>query len=350
MLPRQENIEAVGVRLVHYQVQPEGTLLELVGRLFPAYRVEGGRVYLAGCRWEDRPFVCFRQCRNGETEEIWIDDHGQPVSSEQLQQLRLQDAQPITGPPLYGLGVFQRVLLQVQERAEALFGQDGQAAQVEIAAVWCRFVEGKLRFSIDSASADLAFSGWLPTVAPPPFICPHTGRATFHLAATHDGRILDASAIAQCEVSGRRLPADELVQCSWTAKRAAKDLIDFCSLSRQPVLRSELRSCAICQEKVSPAVLQEGVCSACRSLQPISKADPRMARLLAEYPTLDRWHRWQLAETKSVYILAASGLWKKLLLVVDKEALELRHVATRNRLQTHWRPVEPMQYSFVLRE
>ena len=41
-----------------------------------------------------------------------------------------------------------------------------------------------------------------------------------------------------------------------------------------------------------------GRCSACRSLAPVRKDDPRMARLLDEHPLLDRWPRWRIAETK----------------------------------------------------
>ena len=338
-----------GTQVVHYVPDQPGTLLELTARLFPAYRVEGGRVYLAGCQWEDRIFLRLRVAQNGQVEEIWTDDHGKPVPPDQIQQLGLRQLRPLTVPPPYAAGKFQKALAASQ-RAGANSTSNGRPDQEEIAAVWCKFISGKLRFTIGSVSVDLPFSGWARTLQPPPFICPHTGRATFHLAATDDGRILDAAAIGVCEVSGRRLPVDELVRCSWTGKRTAKDFVDFCSLTGQPVLRSELAACQMCQEKVSPAVLQEGLCSACRSLRPASKADPRMARLLAEYPTLDRWHRWELAETETVYVLVASGLWKKLLVVVDKESLELRHLATRHRLQTHWRPVEPGQYTFVLRE
>jgi hypothetical protein len=338
------------VAVRHYEVEQPGSVWELTARLFPAYQVDGGRVYLAGCQWEDRLFVRVQGQQNGRDEEIWIDDHGELVPPEQIEQLGLPESRPLQTPPPYAPALFQRAMEQARLRAAAIFGQANDAWAEEITAVWCKFVEGKLRFTIGSASADLAFSGWARLLQAPPFICPHTGRTTFHLAATDDGRILDAAAIGVCEVSGRRLPVDELVRCSWTGKRTAKDFVDFCSLTGQPVLRSELAACQMCQEKVSPAVLQEGLCSACRSLRPASKADPRMARLLAEYPTLDRWHRWELAETETVYVLVASGLWKKLLVVVDKESLELRHLATRHRLQTHWRPVEPGQYTFVLRE
>lgn len=337
-------------RLVHYRVEEPVSLAELTARLFSAYRVEGGRVYLAGCHWEDRPFFRLRRHQNGGPEEIWINDHVKLAPAKQVAQLGLRDSRPIDGPPPCLPAVFPALVQRVRQEAARLFGQQGDAGPEEIAAIWCKFVEGKLRFTIGSAWADLPFSGWARTLQAPAFPCPATGRGTFHLAATDDGRILDASAIAVCEASGRRLAKEELVRCWWTGKQVAKDLVDVCSFSGQLLLRSELISCAVCNQKVSPAVVEEGICSACRSLQPVSKADPRMARILAEYPLLDRWPRWQLAETYSVYVLVGSGLWKKLLAVVYKETLELRHLATRHRMQSQWRTVEPKQYPFVLRE
>lgn len=339
------------VQVSHYvPVEQPASVYQLTDRLFAAYHVEGGQVYLAGCEWEDRLFLHFCCQHNGNTEELWTDHHGQPVSDDLVEQLGLRKVQRVAIPPPYAPAMFRRALDQGCSLAEERFGRAAAEGSLDVAAVWCKFVQGKLRFTIGSASADLPFSGWARSLVPPPFLCPHTGRATFHLAATHDGRILDASAIGTCEVSGRRFPLDELIECSWTGKRAAKELIDFCSLTGQPVLRSELIPCSMCREKVSPAAVQDGLCSACRSLRAITKADPRMARLLAEYPPLDRWHHWELAETHSVYVIVASGLWKKLLLVVDKESLELRLLATRHRLQHHWRVIEPVQYPFVLRE
>jgi hypothetical protein len=85
-------------------------------------------------------------------------------------------------------------------------------------------------------------------------------------------------------------------------------------------------------------------------MKSVKKADPRMARVLHEHPALDRWRHWRISETSRVYVLVARGLLRRLLIVVDKETLELRHLATGSRLSGGWTIVEPDQYAYALRE
>ena len=75
-----------------------------------------------------------------------------------------------------------------------------------------------------------------------------------------------------------------------------------------------------------------------------------MARMLHEHPLLDRWHHWRISETATVYILVACGWFRRLLAVVDKESLELKRLATANRLATAWNVVDPSQHEYVLRQ
>ncbi len=79
-----------------------------------------------------------------------------------------------------------------------------------------------------------------------------------------------------------------------------------------------------------------GACEACRGLAKVSKDDPRLVWIITEHPGLDRWNRWQLAETRASYIAQASGLWKRLLIVVDKETLAARRLATSDRMSKTW--------------
>ena len=57
-----------------------------------------------------------------------------------------------------------------------------------------------------------------------------------------------------------------------------------------------------------------------------------------------------MSETSRVYVLVATGWLHRLLVVVDKETLELRHMATGGRLSSRWSAVEPAQFSYVMRE
>ena len=129
-----------------------------------------------------------------------------------------------------------------------------------------------------------------------------------------------------------------------------KELTEACPVSGRRLLRTEMVRCRCCQQRVSPQVLERSQCLACRRLKAVKKADPRMARVLHEHPALDRWRRWRISETSRVYVLVATGWLKRLLVVVDKESLDLRHMATGSRLSPRWTVVEPTQYGYVLRE
>ena len=102
--------------------------------------------------------------------------------------------------------------------------------------------------------------------------------------------------------------------------------------------------------QITPQVVERDQCRACRRLKRVRKADPRMARLLHEHPALDRWRRWRMSETSRVYVLVATGWLRRLLVVADKETLELRHMATASRFSARWADVEPSQFAYVLRE
>jgi hypothetical protein len=211
--------------------------------------------------------------------------------------------------------------------------------------IWTRYCSGKLRFRIGAQTVDLPFQGWASTLQAPPFVCPHTGRKTFHITATDDGRVVAAESVATCEVSGTRVLAHELLTCSVTGKRVRPELTETCPVLETPVLAEHMAICGMCQQRVSPAALADGRCAACRQMKPVTASDPRMSLILHEYPQLDRWRRWRLAETARAFIALGSGWFKQLLLVLDKEELEPLYVATCNRLQRRWVAVPVEQFA-----
>jgi hypothetical protein len=196
----------------------------------------------------------------------------------------------------------------------------------------------------------LAFCGWARTLQPPPFVCPHTGVKTFRLAATDDGRIAAAEQIGVCGETGRRVLAAELVTCATTGKRVLAELAAVCPITGQRSLVTALSECTTCRQQVSPGALERGECAACRGLQATSKDDPRIVRLLAEFPALERWGSWRIAETASVFVLTAARWLRRVLLVADRQSLELKLVATGSRLFSGWDAVDPQQHELVLRD
>ncbi len=206
--------------------------------------------------------------------------------------------------------------------------------------IWCKFVQGKLRFTFGSRAAENSFSGWAATLSPPPYHCPYSGLDTYRLSTTDDGRIVATEAIEKCQISGERVLMSELVTCSVTGERMLPKYAEACPVSGKEVKQEELVVCKLCQQGVHPAVISQETCSACRQLAIVKKDDPRLARLLDLYPPLDRWPKWKISETHGSYILSAWNLFKQLYFVVSKETSEPLYAATRGRPFGRWTVVE----------
>jgi len=329
--------------------QPTG-VHQITERLFPAYTVEGGSVRLAGCLLEDRVFVRLEFRQGDRSVEVIVDDRGEQVDPQFVDTLGMTETIRLETPPEL-MGPDIRRLVEAGTRlVEEQFAEGDQPILVATTVVWCKFAEGKLRFTIAEQGTELPFAGWARLLEPPPFVCPYTGRRTFHLAATDDGRIAAADRIEVCSETGRRVLADDLVTCSVTGRRALPESMATCPVSEEYVLGEAMVACGTCRQLVSPKVVERNECAACRRLESVGKADPRMARLLDEHPLLDRWRRWRISETATSYLLTASGWLRQLLVVVDKDSLELKLLATGNRFFAGWNVVEPSQYEYVLRE
>ena len=337
--------------LIHVAPADQPTSVpEIAEILFPAYTVDDGRVSLAGCALEDRLIMQLVYEHGSQRLEIHLNLEGKEVDGQPIAQDREIKFAELTNPPDCLEADLERLLAAGSRLAEE---QLPAGTNVELAccrAIWCKYVEGKLRFAISGTSIELPFSGWTRTLSPPPFLCPRTGAATFRLAVTDDGRIAAAERIEACAETGRRLLSTELIRCAATGRRVSPELAEVCPISGRRLLRTEMVQCGSCRQRVSPQVVERNQCQACRRLKAVEKADPRMARLLHEHPTLDRWWHWRMSETSRVYVLVAAGWLKRLLVIVDKETLELRYMATGNRLSPRWNEVEPAQFAYVLRE
>ncbi len=328
---------------------------EISPQLFAAYTVAGGHVHLRGCRLDDRPLLRLTyRVHSGdgdaadELRHYFFDEDNRQLGDETLALIQIEELVPSTRRSrTLRAPEIQRWLETGQKlSAERLSGTSPEFVAATI--IWCKYAEGKLSFEIGEQAADVAFAGWAQALAdgrliPPPFKCPLTGKQSYQLAATDDGRITVAAAIVACEESGTRVLADELQTCEVTGKRALSECFSLCPVTDQQLLRSALTACSMCRQRVSPTSIKAGHCDACRHLQPIHKDEPRLARVLHEYPRLDRWRNWKLAETSAVYVLTATALLWKLLVVVDKDSLEIHHLATGARLFPGWTEVPESQ-------
>jgi hypothetical protein len=315
--------------------QPQG-VTQIAERLFPAYVPDGGRLHLAGCTLEDRLIVRLRGSRAAQPLEVLVDAEGRDLDPDLAELLGVDDAAPVEKCPPPALPQMNRFLscglARVEQRLAAELDFDLQS----ITAVWCKFAEGKLRFTFGEASLDLPFAGWAKTLRAPPLVCPATGREGFHVAATDDGRITLADQIARCEETGRRTLAKDLVRCEISGKRVLGELTKICPVSGQRVLGRLLVSCGLCRQQVSPAAVTRGRCTACRRMRLVARSDSRLARLLKEHAELDAWRWWRMAESAEVYVLVGSAWLRQILVVADKDTLALKLLAKGNRFLPAW--------------
>lgn len=320
---------------------------EISARLFEAYTVDGGTLHLSGCTLEERPVL--RQTWLDSSSEHpprlvhrFTDTEGALVPNSDVEALGLSSIQPPAGslPPLSQEDV--RAWCAAATRTPATNGDMMPSeAAVVASVVWCPFAAGKVEFVIGDTSAEVPFSGWARKLAtglvePPAFECPVTGIQSYMIATTDDGRITAREAIQVCAISGRRVLISELKKCELTGQVVLPEYLQTCPVSGQTILDSAFTECGTCQQMVSPACLEHGICGACRTMIPICKDDPRMARVFGEYPRLDRWRNWRIGETSTSYILVAAAFIKRVLVVVNKESLELVRLATRNRFSSQW--------------
>jgi hypothetical protein len=333
-----QSVDAVSTLLEHpiVHVLPPGplpTVARIAERLFPAYTLDGGRVHLAGCTLDDRLLVRVHASLASQPCEFLVDREGRDVDPTLAESLGVRDAVTTEKAPPLAARQLDAFLTHGLALVEQRLSTDVDFQLHSITAVWCRYVEGKLRFTFGEASADLPFADWAQTLVAPPFVCPYSGQRGFHLAATDDGRVTLAEQIARCEETGCRTLADDLVRCTVCGRRVQAELAAVCPVTGRQVLRRLQVACTMCGQQVSPTAIKNGRCEACRSLHAVDKTNPPLARLLAQHPELNCWRWWHAAETRAVHIFRGSGFLRQILIVADKDSFAIKRQATGNRLK-----------------
>lgn len=320
---------------------------DVASKLLAAYRVEGGQVHLGGCQLEDFPFLRLSFAANekgrSSVRHIFVAHDGSSVSDELALNLGLLDLEPInkSQPRIDPMTINTLLAAGRRIAAKKSSVRDPSAIVAEpvvAAIVWVKHVSGKILFTVGGATVEHPFSGWAKLIEAQPYVSKNSGASSFHLGATDDGRIDAIDRIVPCECSGQRVLAQELVTCCVTGKHVLEEFTELCPVSGRPTLSDEFATCPICRQRVSNLVWQEKGCDACRQLSKIRANDPRLAWILGEHKGLDRWKRWRLAETQQAYIAQAERLLKRLLIVVDKESLTIRHLATSGKWSSLWTP------------
>lgn len=322
---------------------PEGQLSsihEIADRLLSAYTIEGGNVHLAGCRMENRLFVRASTQHAGQTITFYLNRRGEELDPTLAELLGVDHLEKLKHPPEENGDNWVGPIAQLaRQRMIQQFDAKNPPETIDITPIWCKHAEGRLRFTIDDESVDLPFSDWVRTLQPVPYRCAHSDIESFHIAATDDHQIVPTEAIAVCEETGRHVLVDDLVTCTETGRRLVAELTETCPVSGKPIKPEHMIVCEYCGQKVAPSTVDRGWCAACRRRSSVPKNDSRLARIRELNPQLklERWGRWQLAETDHVLIATANRWFKQLLLVADIKTGNLIRTAKRCLPLGHWK-------------
>lgn len=309
--------------------------------LLNAFEVEGGAVHLGGCTLEDRPLLMLLAICGGAQAKVahfFFDRDGTVLDDQRIDTLGMREVTPLAQPPPgWSAEAAEQWIRQSKSAVEAAAPD---ACWLPII-VWCKYAEGKVVATIGESSVNIVFADWASrfaqgTAKPLGYTCPQTGVESHRIAATDEGLVTAAEAIGICQETGRRVLISDLGRCEASDRLVLKSLLLVCPASGRRVAESSLVACEMCRQQVDPGCLQNGRCLACRSLRSVRKADPRMAQVLGEYPKLDQWGQWRIAETRQVFILTAASFVRRLLIVMDKESMEMLHLAVGSRLSSRW--------------
>ena len=314
--------------------QPSATH-EITERLFGGYQIDGGKIHLAGCRLDVMRLV--RQSRIAQSPDGLTIEHtysnpiGEPLQPALVEQLGLSG-------PMRGGGKLAPINRQAEPSFAAGDLDDRNPIEVATANVMIKRATGCLQATINGVGLNIPFDDWARTIQSPLAVCPESGRETYHLTAIDDGRVVAAESTGICQTTGRRLLLTDLATCTVTGKTLATELCDVCPVSGETIDASQFAVCPKCNQRVSTPQRRGGDCAGCRQTRPVRPQSPERAALLSAAPILKRWRQWRVSETSQVRILTASTLWRRLVIVFDRQTGEPLYAATRRWWGGGWSP------------
>ena len=128
-----------------------------------------------GLRLEDRLVMQLVYQHGGQTLEVYLNAEGKEVDGQPITQDRQMKFVPLPSPPDRLEADWERLLAAGNRLAEERLPAGAMLDLVACRAIWCKYVEGKLRFTIAAASIDLPFSGWTRTLCAAALCLPSHG-------------------------------------------------------------------------------------------------------------------------------------------------------------------------------
>lgn len=328
-------------RVLHLSpVEQAVRVTDISDKILSAYEVDNGQKRLAGCTIEDRPILRVSYLDNNELLHLHFLADGRPVDDELSDYLKLDHVLPHERQREWG--TIDDVVYRWIETAQSQSDRNGFLVA---SMVWCKYAIGKVELSVEESSVQVGFEGWSTlladgTLVAPPYTCPDTNIDSYHLAMDDEGHLTGVEALARCADTGQCLIATRMTTCSDTKITALDQFFEACAATGERVHHSAISDCSVCRQNVRINQLYHQMCPTCRSLKTVRKVDPAIARILGEYPQLDQWKKWRISEGNTCCVLVGSRLFQRVLLVMDREDLQILRAARGSRFSRTWTDVE----------
>lgn len=328
-------------RVIHLSpVEQAVRVTDISDKILSAYEVDNGQKRLAGCTIEDRPILRVSYLDNDSLLHLHFLADGRPVDDELADHLKLDHVLPHERQREWG--TIDDVVYRWIESARSQIDRDDF---LSASMVWCKYAIGKVELSVEESSVQVGFEGWSTlladgTLVAPPYTCPDTGIDSYHLGVDDEGHLTGVEALARCADTGQCLLTTRMTTCPDTKITALDQFFEACAVTGERVHHSAISDCSVCRQDVRINQLYHQMCPTCRGLKTVRKVDPTIARILGEYPQLDRWKKWRLSEGNKCCVLVGSRLFQRVLLVMDREDLQIKRAARGSRFGRTWTDVE----------
>lgn len=322
---RNDSVSSHGVHLKPRQ-QPE-SVGELAPSLTRPFRVEEGKVQLAGCLFEDVPFCMVNDVKGQARVFDW---DGREIVDTTLLAWLSESLVPLERLPPRAFKLDWSAWLAKLTSTE--LASEGKSKPTFI---WARWAEGKIALSSGKATVYVPFGLWAQPVMTqrtrvPVYVCPLTGVASDDLVPTDDGELAPRESVETCTVSGRKRLRQRLVRCGATQAWASPEYLVECPVSGDRVVATSLVRCRDCRSLVAPRVVRQRVCELCRSLVPIETLASLHDWLVRSVPD-NATMSWKGAASNRQAVIVGKRWWRGRRLV-----LELPEYRVIRSLEADW--------------
>ncbi|QDV66947.1 hypothetical protein Poly24_06360 [Rosistilla carotiformis] len=299
------------------------------------YQIRQGRVQLAGCTLEPRPFLRISTLAT-EIEHHWFDRDGNVVAAELAARLEL-DRLVAVAPRLKASD-----RSTVTAWIDAAMGSLTNRQTIGVAVAWSPWVAGKVRIQFDQGEqTSLAFEGWgieweRGGLHPPLFRCPITGIESYNIVCTDEGTITAREALGHCELSGKEALQAELERCAVTGKTVLPDLLTTCPITHERFLADLAKKCEWCQRLVSPLAIDQQRCQQCSEATATDALETVVCEFTAAHPEFKKLARWKGWASDELALLVGRRWLSETLVLVSRPGMQILRTGSRTRFSKTW--------------